>query len=217
MDPTTDIKTAPAPRISNEAAAAWQPDAETISKLQASDTAGAIAQATPLPGPLREAFASPPRQFCGLTLQPLTATHIAALVRLKNPMPDAFRLGMAAAQTKDPEEKKSLSDRAEKMDISADQLFECLFLFTLRPAQVRKFLSLAHPVQVLASEARILMDNFAPVDQSILFTTIANHYFESFATAVQYQASGGETKKSLLPHRHRRTRLAPRPHLRHDA
>jgi len=145
----------------------------------------AQANAAPLPGPLREAFASDPPQILGLRLQPITATHIAALTRINNPFVTGIALGFAHAAAKTRKEKNAIAAKVAAMPVTLEDTVEVLYLFTLAPAEVRH--KLTHGPKRIREEAVALLDGLPPVPLDWLGAALAQHYTRSFETRVKYE------------------------------
>lgn len=176
-------------------AATAQGREEDLRLIERRATDSALASTAPLPGPARDAFASDPPTLLGLRLYPVTATHIACLTRLKNKFFEGLRFGMAASQVTDEKEKARLLEEAQKLDVQPEDLFEALYIFSRSPGLLR-----ICEERSFRSCAEYLMDHFPPIAPDQLSNALASHYFESFKTAVEFQAaasSPGSKKKNL--------------------
>jgi hypothetical protein len=183
------MKTLKTVRLTADQAQAWKPT-KRQQRLQAQRASKARlsreAATAPLPGPLREAFAAPPRQLMGLELQPVTATHVAALVEIQNPFVDGIRFGLLAASAKTAKEKAAYAKKAEAVKNTIEDAIEVLLLFTSTPECIRA--RLRDGRQAIRETTRALMDTLTPVPLEWLASALADHYMRSFATCIQHQA-----------------------------
>lgn len=196
MSKITNLKRAKAVPISSEAARAWKPKPEETARIARMESNGALAASAPLPGPLRDAFASDPQTFFGIKLQPVTGTHIAALVKLKNKFIDGIRLGMAATQVTDPNEKARLLKQAEDLDVQPEDMLEAFHVFTLTPDGVRKYLAIPDSIRSVPENITDTLPPFMPDQLSAtLSQALGAHYLDSFKTALNFEATETEGKK----------------------
>lgn len=125
-------------------------------------------------------------KILGLTVQPITGTHLRALTQLKNPFVQMLQLGLMMANAKKAAEKKQLQKRAEAFQTTEDDFMEAFYIFTLTPDQVRAALADANNIR---PEALKLLDTLPPVPvEGFLGAALAEHYIASFATSVQFKA-----------------------------
>ena len=106
--------------------AVWQPSPEQVAQNTREQTARSLAHATPLPGPLREAFAAKPPKIGRLQLRDITLDDLLWLEDLEHPMAK-FIPGIVAGEVKEP-------------PMSLPQIREVLFLWSQPPDAIEKLM-----------------------------------------------------------------------------
>lgn len=146
------------------------------------------ANAKPLPGPLREAFAGEPRRVLGYELLPVTAGTEILLTRVESPLLPTFGI-MLAHRDKGQKEIQKLLEK--KVKPAPESLVETVYCF-VRPG--RELRALLDKGRVAFREAAMaeLGDKLNPLQLMKLYQACAEHYAAAFVTAVQYEAAPQE-------------------------
>ena len=168
----------------------WRPtgaQAASHRRVRSADSARGEAATAPLPGPLTAAFATAPKDFLGVVLQPLTGTHIAALTQIKSPFVEGIRYGILRLNAGSDRERKKWSARAEAVKNDLTDSLITLYIFSLAPDQVRA--ALGKGVDFIRAEAAKLTDAMPPFPLDTLGVVLGEHYLASFATAIQFEAA----------------------------
>lgn len=156
-----------------------------LAALEAKKAAAAKANAVPLPGPLRQAFAAEPLKVCGYTFQPVTAALEVILTRINSPILPIFAL-VIECQGKPAEEVSRRIKEEIKPDPEA--LIETVFAFTRPCRELRALLDQSRAAYRDAAMDAV-GDKVTPYEQSKLFESACRHYADCFATAISYEAS----------------------------
>lgn len=156
------------------------------------------AAAVPLPGSLREAFSDFPKTVCGFKLLPVVASHISILQQIDSPLLKVFAIqsGHYTAKQKEAALKKLSASRKSALEDSA----EVLFVFSNAPAALREVMSRGR-AHFLKTALANTLDKMPPsVDWDALSMDLAQHFFLSFATALEHEAaSNGEGGEMSFP------------------
>jgi hypothetical protein len=173
-----------------EAAPNWQPSSEQLARHHNRVVNHTKSAATPLPGPLREAFATAPQHIhigqTTLTLIPITAGHIALLQQINSPFLQAVRLA-ALIHSEDKQISKAAKKEAAKITNTIEDTAETLYIFTHHPRDTRALI--ARTRQTLREKVLETIIDTAPpnTDWNQIAATLGQHFALSFATAVQYE------------------------------
>lgn len=162
------------------------------------------AGATPLPGPLREAFAGDPPSLHGFTLQPVTMGLHPLLVKLNSPLLEIVRIMREALSDgidgdKDLTPEEATAARAARLikahrriaaEVKAEDetMVETVFAFVTPITDLRQILAKGRDVFREAA-LRAVGDKLHPVQFAELQQAVGAHYAASFATALQYEAA----------------------------
>jgi len=173
--------------------------------LDARVDAARRAAASPLPGPLREAFAAEPPSLHGFTLQPVTMGLHPILVRLGSPLLEVIRI-LREELTRDDGADESTPDlaaaartarlsRAQSRlatEVKAEEeaLVETVYAFTRPIAEIRALLNKGRDL-FRETALRAIADRLHPAQFGELQQLVSRHYAASFATALPYQAPRG--------------------------
>jgi hypothetical protein len=143
------------------------------------------ANAVPLPGPLRKAFAGEPRHLYGFTLRPVTAGLEAILTRIDSLILPTFAT-VLANQGKSAEDVNAAI--AEKVKPNADGLIETVYCFIKHGKELRGLLDKG---RVTFREAAMeeLGEKLNPIQLALLYKAVCEHYAQAFITAVSYEAA----------------------------
>jgi hypothetical protein len=159
----------------------------------------AAAQATPLPGPLAEAFADGKRKVCGFEMLPVVAAHMVILQQIGSPMLKLARIFLQTKELTEAEREKRILEETEKDRLargetegeSAARLdvetVETFFVFITPPAEMRRLLLKGRPTFREAAMERV-MDRLAPIELAELRVAVGAHFASAFATRVEYEA-----------------------------
>jgi hypothetical protein len=153
----------------------------------------AIARATPLPGPLRGAFAGEPPACCGLTFQPVNAWLLAILTRLNSPLLDIIQLYRAHApefaEASTDDEKaavdKKLAAAVARIKVPAEAVIETVFAFV---TDVEKCQELLDAGTFRKSALAAIGKKFHPAQLAKIEAAIGRHFAGSYATALELES-----------------------------
>ena len=177
-----------------------------VAALEARRTAALRASTAPLPGPLREAFASGLPSLHGFTLQPVTMGLHAILVRVKSPLLEVTRIireelgrddgaDIATSAQKEAVYQVRFTRAMErvKTEVQAEEeaLVETVFAFLRPVAEIRSLLN-AGAGLFRETALREVADKLTARQFQELQQLVSRHFTASFATAVHYQAKRPE-------------------------
>lgn len=144
--------------------------------------------ATPLPGPLLDAFDPPTVVIAGLTMLPITAGHIAILQRIDSPLLRAV------------ERMQSPGDATAKDDddeAGIEGTVETLYVFATEPRELRQ--TIAKGRELFREAAMQAVGDGLPLRLVGEVTRALGEYFaRSFATSIEYEQSGGGGESDQL-------------------
>lgn len=134
------------------------------------------ANATPLPGPLLDAFLLEPVKAAGLTLQPVVAYHVTMLQAIGSPI---FRKSSLPAELR------------EEVAISHDDVYECIYLFT-RPivecrAALRKGRECFREAAIQATGDKLPPSAIMDLERAVI-----ENLTRAFSTHVAHEEASGE-------------------------
>lgn len=163
-----------------------------LKHLEREDTTKEAARAT-FPGPLREAFASQPRQIFGYTLQPVTLALLSVLEEIQSPFIPMVEI-IASMQGKPGKEiaraiEKKLHPKIKDLVAAA-----WCFVTPIETIESRLVLGSAHLRKQALAE---ISGKVRPAELSQLNDAVMLHYVESFSTAVEYRAKKPEGDQSF--------------------
>lgn len=145
--------------------------------------ATAVANATPLPGPLAGAFDPRPLQVAGLTLVPVVAYHLTLLQLLDSPIFLAATL---------PEDKRA------GMKVDHESVYEAIFLFTRPVAECRRLFKRGREVFREAALTEIA-DRLPAPQVPAIERAVMQHLVNAFSTAVGHQLAAGDDGTVFTP------------------
>lgn len=159
-----------------------QPDAPVV---EPRELATAVAHATPLPGPLLEAFAQPALRAAGLTFAPLTAYHLVLLQQIDAPI---IRKMQAAAEWRARQEGGETADEPQ-ITSEVEAIYEQIFLLT-RPSREGRA-ALAAGRAAFREAALAAVADTLPADPRVLAGVVEAaelHFVRAMSTRVEYGA-----------------------------
>ena len=184
----TPTPTEPYPGYAREAAAL----AEKVA-------AARRAQAAPLPGPLREAFAGDPRRVTTggrvWTFEPVCAWLVAILVRIESPLLGIIRIAQDEMRQADPDGRAMVEARiAARVEAeikpAPDAVLETVFAFLTPVEQCQELLDYNRLEYTVA--ARKLLGKLHPAHLAELERACGEHFSASFVTALNISAKAPE-------------------------
>ena len=189
-------------KITPAQAAGWRPpkaQRQVMSHLRTeARKLDAAAASAPLPGPLREAFASFPRVILGLALVPVCAGHIAVLTQVNSPFLQAIRLGGQRARARTAPEKKRIETLAAACVATLEHKIEVLFIFTRTYPELRAIL--ARGPEAWADALAGFMVTLPPLaDWDAVETALGLWHAASHATFLQFETRKDDRKISFPP------------------
>lgn len=178
MQPSSESPATPAELYPGHAA--------DLAQQAARDARKAAANATPIPGALREAFLPP---VGPVTFVPITCGHIAILQVIKSPILD---LAVIYTQERD---KKTRDEKIAAMNFPDDAGAEMVYIFSHTPPELRALLHKGRDAFRETACTEVL-DKLPPGGLLPLALSASQHFNACCATAVDY---GPEQKDGSFP------------------
>lgn len=147
----------------------------------------AEAHATPLPGPLLEAFAHVPEVIAGLRVRPLVHYDLVILQRLKSPLLEQLRKAVDKGGDKvggDKVGEDKVGDKG-KTEFSEEQGYEMILQFTM-PAREAAALAAKGPQAFREAALERIGLKLGPVAVGLLVQAVEREFVRAFSTAIEY-------------------------------
>lgn len=154
---------------------------DVIARHNAREAILAAAHSAPLPGALRDAFASDPPRFKQFTLQPVTAGLVAFMERIQSPFLAVFRLsGELMGKGQD-----EIAARVAEIQCDPEQTFESLLCFVMPIRELRKLLNAGRP-EFRRVACETVGDVLNPVEARTLEKICGLHFSACACTWIEY-------------------------------
>jgi hypothetical protein len=162
--------------------------AEDLARQARRHEALAAAHATPLPGPLADAFAHIPKTIAGLTVRPCVHYDFIILQQLKSPLLDLIK--QAASPGGDGSARPAI-------EVSDDQSYELIFQFT-RPVREMAALVAQGPGKFRARAREEIGYTLGPVEVGLLAKAVSDEIVRAFSTVVKYTRPSSESEGATV-------------------
>lgn len=138
------------------------------------------ANATPLPGPLLDAFAHVPEEIGGLKIRALVHYDFVLLKKLGSPLLDQLKRGAKSVQdqTAEPQQTTTFSD---------EQSYEMILQFS-RPIEAAAALVEKGVAHFRTTAIREIGMKLGPVESALLVKAIEKEFIRAFSTVIKYVA-----------------------------
>jgi len=161
--------------------------AEELSRHRERERALKMAWATPLPGPLREAFCDPHAEVSCGRLRAVTLGDLVLLGRLKSPLVGALIAKMAGEEYVEQPKAIALDDF---------EVAEALLLWSRPHIEVRRLLDGSS--RAFRKQAVSVFSRVREGERPVLAEQIVLHLFRAFRTSVALRASQGSGAETVI-------------------
>lgn len=170
-------------------------------------------QSEPLPGPLRQAFGGEPRRVHGFLLQDVSAWMVSLLRRIDSPLLAMVKIYQShanelseIAQLTDAALQKAARDKIqqkiveeiEALQTPPDAAMETVLIFISGCEEIQSLLDSPNGRELFTRAARKMLGFLHPLQLGELEHACAEHFTQSFSTALQISAVKKENAQTVF-------------------